>query len=549
MRSNPTLCLAGALVFLLAGCDGASDDSGNNDGDKSATRDGFPSGMIVASPTSSANSTSGKALNLKSLMNRSTGYESLTDQLADLLSGASSVSDVFDAEAFYTLSGDAECYGPELLFQDHPDAPDANDDGSLPTGDLGLWEETLASGEACAAAQLNRQLEGIQNRTFMSMMGLGSLIIAYESAGNTWPDDVETSGSTGDLTATLDSEGIANVDFVTAEIQYDSATEQYSYTLEFTYTRSGTDYDISASLIYDKIDADADDTTYESLLNLLVEDRFINGGDRCTNDEVTRGTSLHFISNSSTDVRLQAREASWCEHYNFDRASISNGLTLSLSSASLSTEITGYVLNPDTDPDNNNSTLDGWENNFSYFTADFNPDNLRGDYAYVWQAGPGDDKSRVFNVGLEVTDGSVGESYFGYGDQVDSASFEPIVRGFICNWAGPGNDHTLLAYAQRQHITLSATSGLYEPSNSNGSSSNITYAPTASCTYDGSGTFLYDRDLDSDLTDESSTTVNVGSGQTLALDLMDAVSGGTDYGTIDNYIQTGRGYDQPDYPN
>lgn len=42
-----------------------------------------------------------------------------------------------------------------------------------------------------------------------------------------------------------------------------------------------------------------------------------------------------------------------------------------------------------------------------------------------------------------------------------------------------------------------------------GSSSNITYAPTNSCTYDGSGSFTYDRDLDSDLTYENSTTLVV----------------------------------------
>ena len=548
MRNNPAFYFACVLPFLLTACDNASDDSDNKGDTQSASRAGFPSGMIVASPTSSGSSTSGKALTLNSVMNRTTGYDSLTSQLEDLLSGASSVSEVFDPEAFYAMSGDAECYGPELQYQDHPDAPDTNDDGSLPTGDLGIWEETLDTGEACAAAQLNAQLEGVQNRTFMSMMGLASLIIAYESDGHAWPDDVETSGSTGDLAATLNAEGIANVNFVSAEIEYDSATEQYSYSLELTYTRDSTDYDIAVSLIYDEVDGD--ENTYESLLNLLVEDTFVNGGDRCVNDNaVTRGTSLHFISNSATDIRLQAREAAWCEHFDFDLASDANGLTQDIATAGLSTEITGYVLNPDTDPDNNNATLDGWENNFAYFTADFNPDTLRGDYAYVWQAGPGDDKSRVFNVGLEVSDGSSGEAYFGYGDHVETTGFEHIVKGFICNWAGPGNDHTLLAYAQRQHITRSDSSGLFEPSNSNGSSSNITYAPTTSCTHAGGDSFLYDRDLDGDLNDETSDTVNVGTGQTLAFDLMDAVQAGTDYGTIDLYIQNGRGYDLPDYPN
>lgn len=550
MRLIHFLFLIGPLLTLgLVGCDSnATGDSADEQGDDTAGKAGFPSKMIVASPTSSG--TSGSAKTLRSILARTSGYESLTHQLEDLLSGSSTVSDVFDPEAFYALSGDAECYGPELMYEDHPDGATPNS-GSLPTGDLGIWVETLGTGEACAAAQLNEQLEGVQNRTFMSLMGLASLIIAYESGGSTWPDDVETTGSTGDLTSTLNAAGIANVTFVSAEIQYDSFTEQYDYDLEFTYSRGGTDYDIAVTLVYDKVDGDADDDTYESLLNLLVEDTFNNPGDQCTNDRVTRGTSLHFISNSATDIRMQSREAAWCEHFDFDTASLSNGLTLSLSDAGLSTEITGNVLNPDTDPDGSPSTLDGWENNFSYFTADFNPDTLRGDYAYIWQAGPGDSHSRVLNVGLEVTDGTVGESYFGYGDRVDSNSFEPIVRGFICNWAGPGNDHTLRDYAQRQHITLSETSGLYEPSNDNGSASNITYAPTADCTYTGGGTFTYDRDLDSDLSDETTDTINVGPSEILTLDLMDDYEDATstDHNGIDNYIQDARGYDLPDYPN
>jgi len=550
MRCKAFLILISSLsVFSLVGCEtNTSDESGDDDGSSSSGKAGFPNRMVVASPTSSGSDANSKAL--RSILPRTSGYESLTSQLDDLLSGSSTVSDVFDPEAFYAMSGDAECYGPELMYENHPDGPTPNN-GSLPTGDLGIWEETRDTGEACAAAQLNEQLEGVQNRTFMSLMGLASLIIAYESDGSIWPDDVETSGSTGDLTSTLNAEGIANVTFVSGEIEYDSFTEQYDYDLTFTYTRDGTDYDIAVTLVYDKVDGDTDDDTYESLLNLLVEDTFINGGDDCTNDLVTRGTSLHFISNSATDIRMQSREAAWCEHFDFDTASISNGLTLSLSDAGLSTEISGNVLNPDTDPDGSPSTLDGWENNFSYFTADFNPDSLRGDYAYVWQAGPGDSHSRVLNVGLEVTDGTVGESYFGYGDQVDAGSFEPIVRGFICNWAGPGSDHTLRDYAQRQHITLSDTSGLYEPSNDNGSASNITYAPTVDCTYTGGGTFSYDRDLDGDLADETTETVNVGPSETLELDLMDDYDDATstDHNGIDNYIQDARGYDLPDYPS
>ena len=532
------LAFCSFLTCTLPGCDGGSSSEQN----QSSTRSGFPSGMVVASPTDTTTTTS-KAKPISAA--RTSEYQSLTAQFESLFSGSTSIADIFDPEAFFAVNSNADCYGPELQYQNHPDG--SGGDGTLPTGDLGIWEETQDTGEACAAAQLNAQLNGVENRTFMAMMGLASLIIAYESQGYTWPDDLETVGSSGDLSTELNDVGISDVTFVTAEISYDSSTEQYSYELALTYTRDSSDYDIAVSMVYDKLDGDGDDTTYESLLNLLVEDTFVNSGDDCDDDSVTRAASLHYISNSDTDVRLQARDAMWCDHFDFDTTSSANGLTLSLSDAGLSDEISGYVVNPDTDPDSNSATADGWQNDFAIFTADFNPENLRGDYAYAWQAGPGDDSSRVLDIGLEVSDGSVGESYFGYGLPVDDIGFEPIVKGFICNWAGPGNDHTLLEYAQRQHITLSADSGLYEPTNSNGSSSNITYAPTVSCTYDGSGSFVYDRDLDGDLTDETSDTVNVGASETLELDLMDDST--DSYDGIDDYIINGRGYDLPDYPD
>lgn len=558
-----TLCMLAGLSSL-GGCGGGSGGNstieepapGNpNQGESTLTyRTGFPSGMLVASPTSSVSSSPApspsklahsKTIGKPSTAISATTYESLNDQIEDLLSGAADLDDVFDPNAFFAIGSDAECYGPQLLFEDHPDASGGADDGTLPTGDLGIWVETDTTGEVCAAAQLNAQLSGIEQRISMSMMGLASLILAYEYDGNVWPDDIQSSGSSGDLSSLLNTAGLSGITFAYAGIEYDSVSEQYSYELSFSYNRDGTDYDAFISLIYDPA-GDEDDDTYESLLNLLVEDTFVNPSDDCSDEQVTRNNSLHFVSLSDSDVRLQNREALLCGHFDQTLTSASNGLTVSLTDMEYSELIEGMILNPDVDPDGSSLTLDGWQNDFSYFTAEFDPETLQGDYAYVWQAGPGDSHSRIMNLGLEVTGGDVGEAYFGYGDQVDSTEFSNVVEGFICNWAGPGATHSLLEHAQRQHITRNEESGMFEPSNDNGSSSNITYAPTNSCEYDGSGTFLYDRDLDSDLGDETADTVNIGPGQTLELDLVSDSS--NTYDGISDYIINGRGYDLPEYP-
>lgn len=548
-------------AFLLGACGGGSDSSEDltidNTGDGTdvtnpvstgesslSYRTGFPSTMLIGSPLK-ADSSLDNATSKVSYSTHSTAYESMVDQLSSLLSGDTDFESVFDLGAFFALSSDASCYGPQLAYQDHPDALDSNDDGTLPTGDLGIWVETQDSGEACAAAQLNARLTTVENRVLMSMIAMGGLILAYESDGNVWPDDIQTNTSSGDLSTVLNAFGMSDVSFQNAEIFYDVTNGQYEYELGLTVTRDSADYDVYVSLIYDP-QSDEEDSSFESVLNLLIEDEFINPSDDCGDDLVTHNVSLHFQSQSESDVRLQNREASLCGHFDLDTASVSNGLTLSTIDESLSSAVTAMVLNPDTDPDGDATTLDGWQNNFAYFTADFNPSNMRGDYSYVWQAGPQDSHSRILNLGLEVTDGTVGESYFGYGDTVDTLNFDHLIKGFICNWAGPGNDHTLVEHAQRQHITFNSSSELYEPSNSNGSSSNITYAPTVSCEYDGSGTFVYDRDLDGDLSDETSDTVNIGVGQTLSLDLVEDAA--NQYDGIDDYIVNGRGYDLPDYP-
>jgi hypothetical protein len=92
---------------------------------------------------------------------------------------------------------------------------------------------------------------------------------------------------------------------------------------------------------------------------------------------------------------------------------------------------------------------DGWANNFSIFRADFNPVNNAGTYAYSWQAGAGDSHSRVLNVGIAGPDALQGDAWFGFGQSLLSgAELAGTINGFICNWAGPGADHSLIERAR-----------------------------------------------------------------------------------------------------
>ncbi len=529
MRSFLSL-LSVIMLTLQLGCGGSSgsDDPPPDDTGTIPPTDApvaiekyFPDNILVVSPTAVSEESQGAKQTKSS--HKTPQYLNSLERINALLSGDIPVLDAFEPQLFFSMDFNANCYGPSMFYDNHPDGvtppppPDAPYP-SLPGGDLGIWQELGIYDQACASAQLNARMKGIGDQNLMALMSIASLISVAVDNGTSWPEDVSP-GSTLDLTSQMNAVGITAVTFSQANISQSTSGNNWHYQLVFSFTRETEELNIGVNLNHQATDSDA---VYEGLLTFQVDD-LTDGAGNCSTTEVTRNGSLHYISDSATEVRLQYRSAQLCGHG-------TSGLTESVSSDNIS----GNVL----------SRSSNWANNFSLFTAEFNPENQLGLYTFAWQAGPNDGNTRVLNVGLEAVnnDGQVtGESYFGYGDAIDVTNGS--IQGFICNWAGPGNNHTLLQYAQRQHLTQNLSSGWFEPSNS--AASDITYAPTNSCTYDGSGSFLYDRDLDNELTDETSDTVNVGEGQVIELDMMSPSGDAT---TIWEHITNNRGFNLPDYP-
>ena len=73
------------------------------------------------------------------------------------LSNQTKMNQVFTAFGSTNLDK-ANCYGPSVSYEKHPDAEtsDINFNGQLPGGDLGMWlPRNPPTGDACAAAQFN----------------------------------------------------------------------------------------------------------------------------------------------------------------------------------------------------------------------------------------------------------------------------------------------------------------------------------------------------------------------------------------------------------
>ena len=466
-----TLLATSVALILLGGCsDSATTTDTNLTRDTSAI---FPHSFALQTLTQ-------ESLEISNLsISKAATADSSITRIDELLAGDLPLNDVFTPELLYAHSEDAQCYGPSLLYKDHPDSATPNS-GELPTGDLGIWTINEGStSQACTAAQLDAQMNGVKERTMSGLFLLASSLDALYDAGLSLP----AVGSSVDITPYMPT--IADVTFTSVTLEQTSAGE-YQYSIAFTYTRFGNDYDIEFQTTH-RSGATSDE--YSGLMAYQIQDTR-NGGNCGVGDHnVTRKGSLIYERVSSDVFAVDAREADFCSH------SMSSGFD---SNGTLDATDTYDAL----------SNPDGWGNDYNRFISNYKASNLSGQYSYVWQAGFGDSHSRALQIDLNDHTPVDGESYFSFAAPVydTSATFGESL-GMICNWAAPGSTNTLQPYAQREFLEFNSTTNFFETSEG---ASNITYAPTNDCTYVGDATFEYDRDLDSSLTSSDIAVVKVG---------------------------------------
>lgn len=474
-------------LLMLLGTLTACGSGGGSVGTSTGNPTYFPAGLAVASPFDTTEASSGN-INTNTLIKAQSGsfisrYSEATTLINTILNGSTASSCSFDPEFFITQGTDADCYGPTVAYEAHPDASgpgDPNYDGTLPPGDVGMWSETdNETGHACAAAQLNARLESMDERSLGALMGLASLVCTANVNSLSLP-----SNSSLDLTTEINSLGITNTTFNTASIAHSnsSGSDQWSYELVFTFILESDSFDITALLTHIP---GSTTNTYQGRLTTMVNDTMDPAGG-CPSINQTYNGSLLYNKTAADNFNVEVMEANFCEH---DSDGTTDGLV---------------------DPAkkyNGGADSDGWANNFSIFITDFDPTSLEGNYAYSWQAGDQDQYTRVLNaVVTEDEDSSdlSGEAFYGFGDDVEET--DGAITGFFCNWAGPNGSfntgENFQTLAQNQTMSLNDTSGKFDAD-----SSSITYAPTNSCNYDGLGTFTYDSDANGTVDTNPATTI------------------------------------------
>lgn len=481
--------LATILIgLILIGCGATSNEAGTRVGNpptSSGSTEAFPQGLAITSPLETATQAANSLSLERYLTNASsqlfvTSYSIATESIDAILEGDEISDCAFDPDAFLEQSTNADCYGPEIAYRNHPDAlpGDPNTSGTLPIGDVGLWNENEGTTEACAAAQLNARMFGVQKKAVTALKTLASMICVANVNGIALPEN----GESVDLTAEMNNMATDNgfdVSFATAILSQDEIDDDSAYSYDLNFTIAGNTEDTDLELAMTHIPLTDDNATYKGRFNYKVgnsNSQGMNCGATPGTESTDAGSVLYNLSAADSLV-FRFDSGNYCSA---DADAITND----------------GVLDP-TDsynPQNPGANPDGWGNDYNVLIADFDPGTSVGSYSYSWQAGALDDKARIFNISLsqdESTELLAGSSFFGFGDSVNTNTFDGNIDGFICNWAGPNNNHDPVPYVQRQDISEDSVSGVFA---SVLNTLAIRYAPTRSCSYDGSRSFEYDSD-------------------------------------------------------
>lgn len=517
---------AAIVSTALVACGGGSSGGSENDDDEATS---FPTGLAVASPTARSDSGAARIIAgaVAPAIATSSQYEWASELIAAVLNGTTQPADAFDPEMLMRTATNANCYGPTLDYADHPDYVSGTDqDGELPSGDLGIWKDTDVDGNACATAELNQQLGGVSNRATMGLVALASMLHVANDDGVAMP----AAGASINLLTNMNAAGIPSVMFTQATLALSADGGTWSYDLGFTYAQpsgGGGTVDRTVELSLDH--TPTSDSVYRGIMTYRVEADAMGGNCGMVVSGATNNGTLYYNRTSATAIFVNAREGGYCGDVAAEVAA--------------DTDIDGtstyQFLNP-ADKFDELSNPNGWANNFNMFSAAFNPSTLEGDYVYAWQAGMGDSHARVLQLSMNAN-AADGEAYFGFGDAIDTT--DGSILGMICNWAGPGNTHTPQPYAQRQFFTYNTTLGVFEIGTG---ASDIVYAPTNTCLYDGTGTFDYDRDLDGTLSDADDIKTVLSSGTASSTQLILDLMGINTAATIQEAI-TNRGFALPDF--
>lgn len=489
-------CLLSGMA--LAGCGAAGTSSGNP---STTTASAVPSDLVLSSPTASTAVAASRSKGLRKATGDPTTSDYLSKQAA-LQALINAAGDCAFTLQLPTVTPPA-CYGPALTFSSHPEAttPDSNttdngaddDDGTLPTGDLGLWNTNEGS-EACAAAQMNYVVDAVARRVDNFIKLFGVAICAQKKAGLSLP----AVGETLNLATAMQTHAqVIGLTVTTLALgrQANTTGGHAVYHMTFTGTLGfAGNITKESQITLTHIPTAEDNSTYRGQLSIR-QSNLAEGGMNCASVGATGSvdaTTILYEKTAADNLIYLLNDAEFC-------GATTNPFD---SQMNIAPSDKASLTNPE-----------GWANNWDYGLFRFNPSAGTGVVAYAWQAGMNDQQARVLNVTTSAqTDGRItGTAYFGFGPEVAATSGLGTIDRFICNWAGPGGaitsqNYTGVAKVQRQGLVRATGGAAFTSVESDLA---ITYAPTTTCNTNSG--FVY-QSSDGSMTNDNASGTAVTNG-------------------------------------
>lgn len=425
-------------------------------------------------------------------------------------------------------SVNTQCFGPSVAYTNHDNyVSGPNQSGTLPSGDLGLWtaDNTDSHGtQPCATATLNDKLEGSKRQMRQAMLLMAGIRRLIASSGSlSMPAANQTTDVQSALATVLS--GIApGVSVDAATVSLNNLGTVYTYRLALS---AGSGASAKQGEVVVQHTPGASATQYAGIVQITASQLGSDSAFGCS-DQIDSGTSLYKVATVSTirydkngtDLDVGARSANYC------------GAPAPSSSSYIDdiAELDGNgMLDFSVDLGGNNArgSIKGWRGNASRFSASLDTATQAGDFSYIWQAGNLDSHARGFAVHSSYnssTEARTLDAFYAYTQSIAATNGDML--GMLCNWAGPGNNHTPVNYFQSQRATLSSSASIWTRT-----ASHIAYAPTVSCN-SGSG-MRYDAD--------GNTTIDTLEGQSVTNDL-DTLSLGN--ANVADELSS-RGYNKP----
>ncbi len=472
------LCIIISMAMMFAACakkDDSSSSSTTTTTDSSMVT-AIPSNLSVSSNTESGSSVSSRTAgrSFASEINDDNDPKKHKDKVARLKAVLNS-TDIGQCHKAIPkkMKGSGgkyvSCYGPDLVYVNHPS--DNSTDGTLPGGDLGIWTayNDNTTQEACAVGQMNLLMDKIGRKVDLAMGITAMMICAAKNDGLTKPT---IDGDALDVTASvaktkISGRGGMKVSEATLKrSKLASGKIKYTSKLEgsFTYNSTQQKFKIKFQHVPDT-DSTSSGATGEGLVQMWQDGVSATDGN-CGSDPYDVVTSVAY-KNTSDNLSFRAVKAKFANSMTKNEFFDSTGEVVGTSSA-----------------DNSSA---GWCADFNVVRANIDKNGF-GKVGYAWQAGKSDGYTRTFNIKTvyNSADNQTGNAFFGFNPHPDNSSGTNKYRStnidrMICNWAGPGNNHTGVAKIQRQKLSYASTANVWKSIQDN-----ITFAPTTSCDFDNS---------------------------------------------------------------